>query len=580
MQLRTLQLPQHDSRSGPRQDQLASARETYRYSYEWPPGVAVAAEVPRSDTYSANYIAHLLPSSWDLFRNTLGLVDLVAETDGLRRFFESEGLRVPTLEPHEIGNWYLRIANDLSSYVSSTQPVTIDSYRALHRAIPVPELWDVWREDRAFAWQRVAGVNPMPLARVREIPEHIAIDQAVFSRALGAGASLDAALAEGRLFACDYGYLDGAATGVSFGRKKSLAGPYGLFAAIDGTLRPVAIQLGKARESGVFVPSDGSAWMLAKLVLQIADGNHHETSSHLGRTHMVMEAVTLALRRQLAERHPLHRLLLPHCEFTLPINNSAATNLIAPGGAVDRVFGGKIEVSAGLVKASLDSFSLLEAGVPTEIASRGLDDREVLPEHPYRDDATLVFGAIRRFVERYVRIYYESDADVVADTELSAFVDELGAQNGGRLRGLSIPRTTDALVSLVSNIVWLASGQHAAVNFPQYPFMGVVPNLCGALWGTWPPANPADPAELVAQMPPYNMAVLQIHTVFQLSSLRINHLGRYGIAHFLDGAARDAADTFEKELDEIEKTLTERDATRYMPYPHLFPSNIPQSIHI
>jgi hypothetical protein len=71
-----------------------------------------------------------------------------------------------------------------------------------------------------------------------------------------------------------------------------------------------------------------------------------------------------------------------------------------------------------------------------------------------------------------------------------------------------------------------------------------------------------------------------MHTVYQLSSLRINHLGQYGLTTFLAGEVRDAISAFQSDLEGIEKATKERDAGRYMSYPHLFPSNIPQSIHI
>lgn len=541
----------------------------------------MAAEVPKEDSYSAMYIAALLPSAWDIFKNTIGLVDLVEEKDGLEKFFAEEGHRVPKLEFGAIGDWYLRVANDLAKYVASNTPESIDAYGALYPGLGgPPSVSSRWQDDRTFAWQRVGGVNPMTIARVKAMRDGIRIGQAEYARAIGDGGSFAAALAEGRVFACDYTFLEGAATGTTFGRAKWLPAPYAMFVAKDGALVPLAIQLGQRAGSRVVTPKDRALWDVAKLAVQIGDANHHETITHLGRTHLVMEAVALALKRQLAERHPLHRLLWPHCEYTLPINNSAATNLIAAGGAIDCAFGGTIETSAGLVRKGIDSFDLSRSAVPMDLAARGLDDPKVIAEHPYRDDGLPVFAAIRRFVGAYVRIAYASDADVVSDVELAAFVDELGANEGGRIRGVVRPMTVDALTDFVTNLVWIASAQHAAVNFTQYPFMGYVPNMAGAFWSEWPPAD-LDAANLLTTLlPPYNLAVLQMHTVYQLSSVRVNHLGHYGLTTFLDGAVRDAIGAFKSELADIETASKARDATRMMSYPHLFPSNIPQSIHI
>ncbi|MFO0682522.1 MAG: lipoxygenase family protein [Sandaracinus sp.] len=573
-------LPHHETTPEARAAELAAARDTYRYAYDWPPEVATAAEVPRADTYSAGYIAALLPSAWDIFKNTIGLLDIVEEREGLTKFFEDEAHRVVSLKPGDIGDWYLRVANDLARYVAQRTPPTLDGYDSLYPKLLAPTVGGKWQDDRTFAWQRIAGVNPMTLTRITEMPKEIGIGQSEYARVFGTDGSFDAALAEGRVFACDYTFLDGVPTGKTFGNPKWLPAVYATFVAKDGELQPLAVHLGKRLGSRNVTPKDGELWKIGKLATHIGDANHHETVSHLGRTHLVMEAVALALKRQLSSRHPLHRLLWPHCEFTLPINHSAATNLIAPGGAIDAVFGGTIEASASFVKKGLDSFDLSRAGVAADLAARGLDDRAILRDHPYRDDALPVVAAIRRFVDSYVHLFYASDADVVADVELAAFLTELGATDGGRIRGVPRPQTIEGLVDLVTSLVWIASGQHAAVNFTQYPFMGCVPNMIGALWNQWPPAN-LDEAGLYAKLlPPYNLAVLQLHTVYQLSSLRVNHLGKYGLTTFLDGRVREAIATFQKDLEEVEQASKERDEKRWISYPHLFPSNIPQSIHI
>jgi arachidonate 15-lipoxygenase len=573
-------LPGHETSPEERAAQLAKAREIYKYSYKWPPEVAVAEKVPDEDSYSLPYIAALLPSAWDIFKNTLGLLDLVDERDGLEKFFAQEGHRIPSLDSASIGDWYLRVANDLSTYVARRTPETIEGYGALYPELGAPTVSTMWQSDHTFAWQRIAGVNPMPMRRVKEMRDGLRVGEAEFARVFPGKGTLASALAEGRVFECDYTFLDGAATGTTFDRKKWLPAPYALFVASGGALAPFAVELGKQSGHRVVTPGEGTLWTIAKLAVQIGDANHHETISHLGRTHLVMEAVALATKRQLAEKHPLHRLLWQHCEFTLPINNSAATNLIAPGGAIDCAFGGTIEASASFVKVGLDSFDLGKSAPPLDLAARGLDDREILSAHPYRDDAMPVWDAIRRFVDRYVHIAYADDAAVAADVELAAFCAELAANDGGRIRGVVRPMTIDALVDFVSTIVWTASAQHAAVNFPQYPFMGYVPNMAGAFWSEWPPKDLDAPNLYGSLLPPYNVAVLQMHTVYQLSSLRINHLGKYGLTTFLDGAIHDAVKAFQADLEGVEKATKQRDAGRYMSYPHLFPSNIPQSIHI
>ena len=573
-------LPSADPNPEARSLALARSREVYRYSYAWPPEIALTADLPKADEYSPEYIAQSLVIVADIFRNLLPTADLFVSPHGVHDLFAKEIEHIKALGRPEVKGSFFRAHMEVARRMTSKQPAALEDYGRFYNSIKAPPVWSRWDDDRCFTWQRIAGVNPMVLRRVEAIPEHVAIGERAFARAVPGG-SLAAALAEGRVFACDYGLLAGVPCGVTNGRKKWLPAPYALFVADGGALRPVAIQAGADRTSPVFTPGDGLDWKIARLAMQTADANVHEVIVHLGHTHMVMEAVALATYRQLAPRHPLSVLLTPHLAFTLAINNSAAHSLVAPGGVIDIVFGPTIEVSAGLVKKGLDAFHLPSASPPADLAARGLDDRAVLAEHPYRDDALPVWSAIHRFAAAYVRRYYPTDADVAGDPEIAAWARELGSPDGGRLQGLSPLETVDALADLMATILWTGSAQHAAVNFTQFPYMSVLPNMLGAFWAEWPvPGAKSDEATLLSLMPPYNMAMLQHAATYQLSAMRMNRLGHYPRHHFKDPEVRDLVDRFTAELSEVEKVIAERDKGRYLPYPFLLPSNIPASIHI
>jgi arachidonate 15-lipoxygenase len=575
-------LPQHDDDPRDRAESLEEARRTYRYTYEWPPGVATAEDVPLGDGFSVEYLARLVPSAWELFSNTLLLTEHVVRHAELQTLFDLEKEKVLRISPAKVGGWYLGLAATLANYVTSTPVRDLSAYCSLHQAMPPPVMHHHWDDDLLFARQRVAGVNPMTLRRVESLPAYIRITDA-HARASGAlDVPLARALIEGRVFACDYTALMDVIPGKTFGRGKSLPAPYALFAAVGGALRPLAIQLGPGRTDAIVTPDRGSAWRVARFAVQVADANVHEASEHLARTHMVMGAVTLAMHRQLSSAHPLFKLLEPHTEFTLAINHSAATDLIAPGGVVDHAFGGHIESTARLVRASLDAFDL-RASVPrSALHARGVTDETVLRDFPYRDDALRVYSAIERFVREYVELYYGADGDVDEDRELQAFARELGAHDGGRIPGVGATHTVDALVELLAVIVWTATGQHAAVNFPQYSFMGSVPNMAGACWGDWPPPDLDADDAMLSLMPPYNIAMSQVYTVRQLCSLRMNALGEYPLLHFKHLPARKVVAQFEHDLREVEQAISAREAPlpEGLQYPYLRPSRIPMSVHI
>lgn len=574
-------LPQDDTSPERRARALNEDRKTYRYSYTWPPGVATAAEVPSSDDYSAGYVAKLIPLTVELFANTVAQTGALLDEEHIKAFVEAQLASARTLSPRELGAWFFGIQSKLAEHLVQELPSSAAAYDDVYKVIHRPATAEKWASDEAFAWQRLAGVNPMSLTRITALPETIAITDAHVARALGEGASLAALAGEGRLYAVDYTLLDGAATGQTHGRQKFLPACYGLFGAVGGQLRPIAIQVGARPPAPVYGPQDGDGWRLARLAFQVAEASFHETVVHLGRTHMVMEAVTLATRRQLAPSHPLRILLLPHCEFTLPINHSAATNLIAPGGVIDLCFAGTIEASASFPRLGLDTHDLSKAAPPDDLAARGLDDRSVLPEHPYRDDGELVWAAIHRFVSAYVGRYYASDAAVVADAELAAWVAELESSDGGRLKGVGPIDSVETLARRVATFVWTATAQHSAVNFTQFPYMGVLPNMLGALWAEWPRADGRCDDEVYRSvLAPWSLAIPQFNTVYQLSSIRVNHLGRYGLTHFRDLGVHGLVRGFETELEAAEAVIAAREPGRYLPYPHLLPSTIPNSINI
>ena len=178
---------------------------------------------------------------------------------------------------------------------------------------------------------------------------------------------------------------------------------------------------------------------MAKTIVQIADANMHEASTHLARTHLMLEPFVIATERQLAWNHPVGLLLRPHFEGTLFINDLAQSFLIAPGGPVDELLVGTLDATRELAARALADYSLnhaaLPAALPAALHARGVDDASVLPHYPYRDDALLYWRVIKRWVHDYVRTYYRSSREVVEDTELAKWCRELG--HAGARRRLS-----------------------------------------------------------------------------------------------------------------------------------------------
>jgi arachidonate 15-lipoxygenase len=466
---------------------------------------------------------------------------------------------------------------------------SLDDYNQVFQFIPVPVVSQNFREDSEFAAMRVAGPNPLTIERVKTLGERLPISDEQYQTVMGTQDSLKTALADGRLYLADYSAFDGAVNGSFPAGQKFNYAPLALFAVPPGgpSLVPVAIQCGPrpGAENPIFLPHDGENWFLAKTIVQVADTNVHQAASHLGRTHLFIEPFVIATHNQLSPTHPLFRLLAPHFEGTLAINEGAL-GLLASQGLVDLLLASSVDQSRVFAVKAAQSYQLdiNSSMLPLTLARRGVDDAGRLPDYPYRDDALLVWGAIGRWVEDYVNHYYSSDAAVQNDAELQNWVAELVAQDGGRLNNVGEANrisTRTQLVDLVTLICFTAGPQHAAVNFPQAPLMSYLPATLPAGYSPLSSLTQADVDEnaFLKFLPPLDIAKALLDILYLLSSVYYTRLGDYGENYFTDPVIQTHLAKFQQELIKIEEEINERNKTR-TPYEFLLPSKIPQSINI
>lgn len=484
--------------------------------------------------------------------------------------------------------------NDLGKFGDPDESLT--PYRELFKTLALPAVADTFLDDQTFARYRVAGPNPMLIKGISELPAKFPLTDEQYRDVMGNGDSLGEALTEHRVYMLDYAELDylAAEAGTSSnGQAKYVYAPIALFAVPKGgsSITPVAIQCGQDPAKyplffsvGTNQPLQWWGWQMAKTVVQVAEGNYHELFVHLARTHLVIEAFTVATHRCLAECHPVNILLLPHFEGTLFINNAAAKQLVAPGGPIDHIFGAPIartQQAAGTDRLNFDFYANMLA---PELASRNVDK---LPDYPYRDDARLVWAAIEQWVGNYIDVYYDNDAAIEGDTELAAWTASLIGE--GKIRGFTGITTRGQLVQVLTMVIYTASAQHAAVNFPQKPLMTYAPAISGA---GWQPA-PGQQAEHSEQdwlklLPPIDQSFEQLNVLYLLGSVHYRQLGDYRsnnfpyLEWFEDKAVTGKGgplQQFQQALREVEETINARNSER-IAYTFLLPSLIPNSINI
>ncbi|MDB4966847.1 MAG: Arachidonate 15-lipoxygenase [Myxococcales bacterium] len=465
--------------------------------------------------------------------------------------------------------------------------------------LPPPAEVQNYRRDCAFARNRIDGPNPLLLQRVIDaawLAAHLPISDEQFKSVMGPERTLADELRDGNLFAADYTLLEQSLLPPlpikrdTRWREKYMPAPVALFCQRPGvdpfcSLVPVAIlidQNGARDPNPLYLRGAGDAWELAKTYVEIAEFNLQAMSSHLYRHHYLAEPFSVSAHRQLSPNHPLYVLLEPHLAYTLAVNSAAFDLMKKAGSVFDEIYAGELSETRQIMITSYNSWTVRQQAFDADIGARGV--AEVPAEFPWRDDSRLWLAPIRRFVDSYVRLWYRDDEAVRRDWELQAFVNELQADDGGRLRGLlATPRldTLDALIELLAQFLFTTGPGHAAVHYPQSDYFTYIPAFPGAAYLP-PPENgePITQERLIATLPPFPQGADQFQNN-QIANYRYDRFGDYS-AYSLSRvkAAAPAIAQLQRDLEEIERTISERNSRRARPYLYVLPSLVPNSINI
>ena len=584
-------VPQHDPDASRRSGELQREQKIYQYSYTHVSPLAVCAKVPVRDEFSFAWLSHVME------RVLVGLANRAELEIGseLRDYHRARHRLFSHLLAGGVSKFrdieqLVRDSLRFDSRVGASREhaTQLGDYAALFRTIGLPGIVKNYADDATFAWMRLAGPNPLMIRRLDVLDPRLPITNSQFQIA-APGDSLAAALAEARLYLADYAILDQAPTSDYPNGQKYLAAPLALFVVRKSDLRlmPVAIQCQQqpGPTNPIFTPQDGWNWQIAKLFVEVADGNIHEAQMHLGRTHLTMEPFVVSTFRQLAPNHPLRILLEPHFEGTLAINKAAWQHLIADHGAVEKLFSAALPAAHKLTAVGVQQ-EIMKSLLPQTFLDRGVADSTALPDYPYRDDALLYWQSIQAWVESYTTIYYPTDSEVVGDPELQQWVRELAAADGGRLVGLPQQgqgiRCRQELIELVTFVIYTCSVQHAAVNFPQYDLMSYSPNMPLAAYQPPPTTvRGATEADYLATLPTLDMAELQMELGFLLGTIHYTELGGYANEQFAgDGRVAPHLKAFQQSLTDLGSEIEHRNQGRMLRYETLLPTGIPQSINI
>lgn len=121
--------------------------------------------------------------------------------------------------------------------------------------------------------------------------------------------------------------------------------------------------------------------------------------------------------------------------------------------------------------------------------------RLTIEDYPFANDGLLLWDAINEWVTEYVNHYYQDPKFIKEDEELQAWWTEI--RTVGHADKKDEPwwpklETPQDLVDILTIMIWVTSGHHAAVNFGQYTFGGYFPNRPTIARTNMPTEDPTD----------------------------------------------------------------------------------------
>lgn len=598
-------LPQYDNRSDNRKQELNQRQTDVQYDFTLIPPLPIFKNFRGFPSFK--WLIKVAKIALQLQKNTTaftikenpnfegGLVNTFQNNQQIINDNDNDTVKSNERKTDEVKSIVSKMLRGLQLKRISSPGNTLQDYNDIFTTIPLPKIFnnffeDFLDKDEEFAWMRVAGPNPLVIKKLTAIDPNFPVTEDHYQFTIP-GDSLANALTEGRLFITDYAVLAAVEAGMTDGKQKYLYAPLALFALPPDSrnLVPIAIQCGQNPATNpIITPNSGTwAWRIAKTIVQIADANHHELISHLGLTHLLLEVFAIATERQLAKDHPLGILLRAHFEGTFFINDQAQKILTGPGDPVDELLAGTFQASQKLSANAIFGLDFDKNLLPHTFENREVDS---LPDYPYRDDALKIWDAIHQWVSDYLSIYYKNDDDVKTDNELQAWLAELLDSTRGKLQGIGEGgqfRTRNYLIKIITQIIFTASAQHAAVNFPQATFMSYAPAMPLAGYTPIPDfTQVVESKHFFDMLPPIKQAQGQLSLNFLLGSVYYTELGQYSKILDMnpeDLAIADALKKFKKELIKIEGEIVQLNGdrgSRRKPYEFLIPSKIPQSVNI
>lgn len=267
----------------------------------------------------------------------------------------------------------------------------------------------------------------------------------------------------------------------------------------------------------------------------------------------------------------------------MEINALARQFLVNAGGIIETSFSPK-KYSIEFSSVAYDKLWRFDhQALPADLISRGMAEEDpeaphglklTIEDYPYANDGLILWDCLKQWVTDYVNHYYHEPNLIETDEELQAWWEEIRTVGHGDKKDepwWPNLKTPEDLVGIITTIIWVTSGHHAAVNFGQYDFAGYMPNRPTIARVNMPTEDPTDESWKTFELRPEDELLstfptqLQASTVMAILDVLSNHsvdeeyIGKEPEPAWVENPAIKAAfEMFSGKLMELEATIDER----------------------
>nr|XP_039250397.1 allene oxide synthase-lipoxygenase protein-like [Styela clava] len=441
-----------------------------------------------------------------------------------------------------------------------------------------------WEEDEEQGRQMLNGASPFAISRCRGLPDYCKITNSHVQSFLNEGKSLKDEIKEGRIYIADYSYMT---KGLPRNKQYKTGDPLYcadvtalFYSSGDGKFRPIAIQLEPDNADSIFTPKDERYdWMLAKMYFRCADTIVHQWIYHFLWGHALPETAAVAMFRNLSRTHPIYKLVRPHLQHVVVINQFARDVLIFDNSTSNYT---KSINGSALARHVFKDFDFDDFALPKLLKKKGLDDYNLLQNYLYRDDATALWNAIKKYLLKVINIYYKADEDVRGDEQIQSWIYDFATKGlawpDGNTRGCPTSlNSVDELVQFCTIVVFNSAVQHSATHNAMFDLYKFIPNAPGGMRLPIHKRGEATLQRVLDSLPDVTMVTILFGSVFVLTELPEEevYLGEFPMNLFVEEEPKKVLKEFADDLKGVSDKMKERNKKLEYPYEYLLPENVP-----